>query len=65
LIVCVAVAYIGCLDSLVFYQKELIPLVNEANEKEKLKKTCLEYLDKLQKVDALRVNRYKALAAQL
>lgn len=40
-------------------------LTSDAEEKATLKRACLNHLEKLQKVDGLRINRYKQLADEL
>lgn len=55
----------GCLDSLVYYNKVLMSLSNDDAKRAESKKACLQHLSKLQRVDGLRVNRYKQLANEL
>lgn len=56
---------IGCLDSLVYYQRVLMSSTKDTEQTAALKKACMGHLEKLQKVDALRSNRYKDLARDL
>lgn len=40
-------------------------LTQDTQEKDKLRSACVEHLRKLERVDELRVNRYKQLAGEL
>ncbi|KAK9896279.1 rab-protein geranylgeranyltransferase [Cystobasidium minutum MCA 4210] len=54
-----------CLDSLVYYQKLLMSHMQDEQERSTLRNACVEHLKKLERVDGLRINRYKRLANEL
>lgn len=60
----------GCLDSLVYYKRLLVRLLEAEGdatlpEREKLNLACFEMLEKLEEVDPMRRARYRDLSASL
>ncbi|GAA5840852.1 hypothetical protein JCM5353_001991 [Sporobolomyces roseus] len=57
-----------CLDSLIHYKRLLVKLLDsetDREEREKLILECKEMLDRLVKIDPMRVNRYRDIALQI
>ena len=60
--------FLGCLESLVYYKRLLVKVLQDANddevtleERDALNTTCLDMLEQLKKVDPMRKARYEDL----